>query len=752
MIKEMLAVVAAFLRAIWLYIAGVFGLIVIYFLLTRIEQGIDVVIHAGEKTGPGFWSVIAALTWAFLVWYSSRLVSYAKEHKTKGILIVFHRHFPRMLAYNCFVSIQTAIFSLRSIYNMHGIWFWLFIIGHNALYFLLTLMWDQRGKPRSMMRRSLPPIVLILTYLFLLLQSLFALSSVSNNYARRDKFNLLLLALVLFICEVLIVKLFITRRAMIDRNKKVGDQPPNDKGKLMRLIRMDQQYISAESTNFLIFNIFYLVALVLYGFVVFSIRLSDDFGPLAFVLLALGVLIGLSNLITYFSIIANFNLYVIFFAFAFIMGTFTDPYKVRLLRNEPQRPFGERLDVKSHLHEWLKNKETLIARYDSIHKFEIFIVLSDGGASRSGNWVSANLCQLEDSSRLEDSTNKFSDHILCMAGASGGTIGNCVFYSLLKGERENKLKRLLPESDLFFKGDFLTYTLGRYLGPDLFRHILPVRVVADRGAALEIAMSDGTADSMLSSYLNQPLKKIYDSSGSMPALFFNSTSVKDGMPGEISSIQLPSHSQRIDILNLLDKSAKQGNEDDMRFVTAAVMSSRFPYLSPAGNILGNYFVDGGYFDNSGAGIVLEYMENLKMILRDTTDPEIIKIKGILHFNLIHIINDPTTFDTAEKRMNPMVNDLFTPLITLANLQGASTKIADGLLNNYFKDFNKDKDTSLYQFSLYDPIQINEEPYPMSWIISDYNLYRMKMRARAEFAAKSPGIRRKIEICTSHAVR
>lgn len=293
----------------------------------------------------------------------------------------------------------------------------------------------------------------------------------------------------------------------------------------------------------------------------------------------------------------------------------------------------------------------------------------------------------------------------------------------------------------------MTYTLGRYLGPDLFRHILPVRIVADRGAALEIAMSDGTADSILSGYLNQPLKQIYDSSGSMPALFFNSTSVKDGMPGEISSIQLPSNSQRIDILNLLDKSAAQGDEDDMRFVTAAVMSSRFPYLSPAGNILGNYFVDGGYFDNSGAGIVLEYMENLKMILRDTTDPQINRVRGILHFNLIHIINDPTTSDTVEKRMNPMVNDLFTPLITLANLQGASTKVADGLLNNYFKDFNKDKDTSLYQFSLYDPTQKNEEPYPMSWIISDYNLYRMKMRARSEFETKSPGIRKKIEIGT-----
>jgi hypothetical protein len=207
MIKDILSMVAAFLRAIWLYIAGVFGLIVIYFLLTRIEQGIDVVIHAGEKTGPGLWSVTAALTWAFLVWYSSRLVSYAKEHKTKDILIIFHRHFPRMLAYNCFVSIQTAIFSLRSIYDMRGIWFWLFIVGHNALYFLLTIMWQQPAKPRNILLRLLPPIAFILTYLFLLLHSFLEIPSASNNYERKDKFNLLLLALILFICQVLIVKL-----------------------------------------------------------------------------------------------------------------------------------------------------------------------------------------------------------------------------------------------------------------------------------------------------------------------------------------------------------------------------------------------------------------------------------------------------------------------------------------------------------------------------------------------------------------
>ncbi|HEY9487348.1 MAG TPA: hypothetical protein VIQ51_03405, partial [Chryseosolibacter sp.] len=63
---------ARLLKALWLFIAGVIAVVVIYYLLTGVEQGIDVVIQSGELLDSGVFSVLAVFLWSFLVWYSCR--------------------------------------------------------------------------------------------------------------------------------------------------------------------------------------------------------------------------------------------------------------------------------------------------------------------------------------------------------------------------------------------------------------------------------------------------------------------------------------------------------------------------------------------------------------------------------------------------------------------------------------------------------------------------------------------------------
>ena len=77
--------------------------------------------------------------------------------------------------------------------------------------------------------------------------------------------------------------------------------------------------------------------------------------------------------------------------------------------------------------------------------------------------------------------------------------------------------------------------------------------------------------------------------------------MQDGNPGVVTNLTLDSatFNNRVDVIKLLDKKV------DITLTSASILGARFPYLSPAGRIGRNYFVDGGYFDNSGAGVVQE---------------------------------------------------------------------------------------------------------------------------------------------------
>jgi hypothetical protein len=87
-----------------------------------------------------------------------------------------------------------------------------------------------------------------------------------------------------------------------------------------------------------------------------------------------------------------------------------------------------------------------------------------------------------------------------------------------------------------------------------------------------------------------------------------------------------------------------------------------------------------------------------------------------------------------KDIHPFTNDLLAPLLTLAGMQGSSTSIGNGILINAFKQFNSDTANAMIVYSLYDerwPDSLKnagqyEEGYPMSWVISDYQLHRMEV--------------------------
>lgn len=744
---------AKLIKALWLFIAGVIAVAVIYYLLTGVEQGIDVVIQSGELLDSGILSILAVFLWSFLVWYSCRTLSYIRQHKDDEIFskkaagdvtseMLYHKycipsslyqHIPRMLAYNCFVSIQVAIFHLPTFFNLSGFGMLLLILTHNIFYFLLHNWFTSvDGSGKRKIYGIINPLLISAYMTFFIFKILQAGGHMDViNDPLRHKFWLSLIALCMFTLQVALVILFLLRRRSIDRRRMDPTLKPS---RILHFLGFNPEFNAAEAPYFSLLNSTALVAVFVYLLAVFSMPFADLMGPMALALLALGVLAGLFNLVTLISIRSSFNVMIVLIALAICFGQFRDPYPVRFLDSGNTQKFSDRPDVKMYLRKWFQMRLPKVKESDPSTKFRVYIVLSNGGASRAGKWTSTVLSHLQDSSFQISPDDSFKDHILCIAGASGGSVGNCAFYSLLKASHEGMIggNEFSLHTDRFFDTDFLTFTLARLLGPDMVRHLIPFNIPLDnRADALEKVLARGSADTLLNNYFEKPFTSMLDSTGSLPILFVNTTQVDNGMPGVISTVLLPQNSQRQDVLSLVDSVGIHRGTGDVRLSTAAVLSSRFPYVSPAGKVFDRYYVDGGYFDNSGAGTVLELIQELNGFLSDSSLSDVLRYRHRFTFHILHITNSEVA-QRPSHEINPLTNDLLAPVLTLAGMQGSSTNIGNGILRNAFKQFNSDTANAMIVYSLYDETWDAsknageyEEGYPMSWALSDYQLSRME---------------------------
>ena len=206
------------------------------------------------------------------------------------------------------------------------------------------------------------------------------------------------------------------------------------------------------------------------------------------------------------------------------------------------------------------------------------------------------------------------------------------------------------------------------------RHIIPWIPMKDRAAALEHAMEHAEYNKVVGNIFARLMNEIFDTTTRFPMLFMNTTRVQDGRPGVVSSAWLSAPSMRIDVLNLVDSLKKV-----MHMSTGAVLGSRFPYLSPAGGIGESFFVDGGYFDNSGSGTTLQVMLDIRKALTTLFDKETADtLSRKLRFKVLHLKNSSLKQATISA-IHPLVNDLATPVLTIAQIGNGNTFIFDNML-------------------------------------------------------------------------
>jgi predicted acylesterase/phospholipase RssA len=732
-----------FLRASRLYAPGIIAVSLAYFVLIRLPQGQDVVIQIGESWIHGVAAIICLVAWAYYSWYSSRLVSYVKLQQPENSLHPdFHRQFPRVIAFNSFVCIQAAILGLPTVGGYTAGSLWAFVIVQNILYFLIDTFGSFK---RGVWLLLFTVVIGVLIY---------------QDFRPPQNGGLPVFGLlnILFLVVSVIFVVVIKNRRV--EEWRVWEYNPCRRIEATGYLTLEKVRVlwwikafrrirvpihSANTTQeqeyFTAFNRLALLGLIFYVVCFFSFRFADGMGPLGFTMLALGILVGLTNIITALTVYLRTNLMLILFLTAVLVGFLYDPFKVRLTGETSG--IQSRPDIVKSFDDWVAARQESI---DTCEEFSVYMVIADGGASRSGYWVSSVLSKLQDESKLLHAQNPgsnrtvFSDHLLCLAGASGGSVGTATFYAMLRDEKiDHKLreKSYVERSKAFLRHDFLTPVLTRWMGSDIIQHILPLRWagVSDRAGAIEQAMENFSGNSLGIGFDSTFLKMV-DQSGRMPILFINTTSVHEGLPAVVSSIQTRQFSKRVDVISEIEGL----DEGEIRYSSAVVLGARFPYVSPAGRIGKNYFVDGGYFDNTGAGIVHEMIQKVDSVMKARLDLLLINpmasdslltvYPGLrsyskLKFKVIHLSNSPLT-EVCPESMHPLSNGLTAPILTVLGTYGSQTNVNNQRLRNFM--LKLDSASGIREVNLYS--QGSNANYPMNWVISNYHREKMDERLKA----------------------
>jgi len=543
-----------------------------------------------------------------------------------------------------------------------------------------------------------------------------------------------------------VVYILYTNLHRLDTNKSYVpsiDKLPKGLEKLLKKIMCFFSIPATETGYYKWFVYTCLVSTLCYLLSINVLHIARLVGPFPFILLAFGVLLAFGNVVTAFSVKYKVNFHFILIILAFVIGS-AETHAVRLQPNCTTKTKMNRPDLKTYLKIWLNKND------DGRDSIDMYFVMSNGGASRSGYWTASVLGRIEDATF--HGNKKFSDQVFCLSGTSGGGVGVASYFASLRDKHQENNSEYEKSLQAYLHKDYFTFTFARLLGPDYFHYIIPFINVDDRAAKLEESFekSTSTGDTLYkipfdTSFASFTALTPNNDSINYPLLFINTTRVQDGNPGIVTNLKVDSaaFNNRVDVIGLLPDTM------NITMATASILGARFPYLSPAGRIGNSDFVDGGYFDNSGAGVVQELIRQivtLGIIARSDSnalDDSLSKQIKRIRFHVLHIVNSPIIEvpDSTIKPVSPISNDLFAPILTILGAYDMQTTVNDGRLINYIKDLkNYDSTQADYtRVSLYKSaaewkkdtdlarIYTNEPPYAMNWFMSDTTKRRIDNR-------------------------
>ena len=385
-----------------------------------------------------------------------------------------------------------------------------------------------------------------------------------------------------------------------------------------------------------------IVFLLIFTFVLYLIlvaapwTLSDRISPLAIVMVCVLGFFLVINVFKFIGYRLHFKpLYLILMALGVLVSIITanrgtnDHYEVELVKTKLKA--ADRMMLQTFVDRWVEDRISLIAEHDSLHPFPIILVSSEGGGSRAALWS-----MLVQSYLYDRNPAYFDKYLFSISGASGGGVGNNMFYAhaYMKSIGKSKIDFIYdtPGNDspkyrasTIFNNDFLSTSVASLLGRDLFKNITTLGDFRDRGKLLEqewerafnsVFQYEGDLNPLGQSFLE--LRPRIEDKRIKPLLITNTTHLQSGQRAVISPVNpQQDHSNLGVFMDLLDSIPTK--DLTLKRSTAMSLNARFPYISPVGKVdCVGQFADAGYYNNVGGSVTYR----LQKVLQEKLEQEV----------------------------------------------------------------------------------------------------------------------------------
>ena len=369
----------------------------------------------------------------------------------------------------------------------------------------------------------------------------------------------------------------------------------------------------------------------------------------------------------------RFPIFPLIFAAGVVIAWFNlnDNHHVRTLpRSTAKAAPPPRIALADAFPDWLKERRPNPASTDA---FPIFVVSAQGGGIYAAHNAATFLA------RMQDLCPAFRRHLFAVSSVSGGSVGAAVFAAALHAADAEAAsgpatlaaaaQQQCATIDQFLTGasrvtlgeagsietkvqltlttDFLSPLVAASMFPDFTQIFLPFPVPPfDRARALEYTL-ENAADQMFaapgakasSNFLRMDYQEHWRPDNGLPALLLNATDAGSGKRVLMSPFDFdPRHPKDTDLCMLAELERTGSGPDEkvkssavhMPLSTAAFVSARFPWVTPAATIAIKNdcmtrnpkarLVDGGYIDNSGVETALNLIDQIEALRKTQTLP------------------------------------------------------------------------------------------------------------------------------------
>jgi hypothetical protein len=460
-----------------------------------------------------------------------------------------------------------------------------------------------------------------------------------------------------------------------------------------------------------------LAAVALLLVFVFALQAAAPaIGTAAILILAATGWIAAGSVLDIFGMRKRIPAFLSLFVLAVLFSPLNDNHAVRTLADAPP---DERADVSALLREWMKHQPPKAKAYP------LYLVNAEGGGIRAAWWAASVLGE------IQGTLPQFGTQLFSLSGVSGGSLGSSVFAALLAEQRAGNALIAKQAGQKILGEDFLSPVAAAMLYPDLVQRLLPFPVPHfDRALALEQAWERAWRKHLPGrDRLAESMEKLREGAGWAPLLFLNATWVETGKRIVASQAAIAPE----DFVDTEDAQAFFAPRS-LRLSTAAHMSARFTYVSPAGALAKDgkthgRVVDGGYFENSGATTTLEIAKTIDAMARDRQeDPRWRRVETIV----IHISNEPVNplhppETLAQAAGHPKIgpgnwmSEILSPLKTLLSTREARGTYARETLRSHVGEEN------FFHFGLCR----ESTNVPLGWVLSSSTRRNMNSQLAGE---------------------